>query len=205
VFTGLVEGTAAIRRLERRGSGARLFLAPPGFELNLALGDSLAVSGCCLTVAGFEACAAERPAPSFDLSAETLQRTWFGSARPGRLVNLERSLRLDQRLGGHLVSGHVDGLARVLSVVPSGDGGACLEFELEAPLDRYLIHKGSIALDGVSLTVNGPRAGRFAVAVIPHTLAVTSLGQVQAGDRLHAEADQIAKWIERLMPLERSE
>ena len=135
----------------------------------------------------------------FDLSAETLARTWFAAAGQGTAVNLERSLRLGDRLGGHLVSGHVDGLATVIGLTDSGDGGARLDVEVDPGLERYLIDKGSVTLDGVSLTVVEPARRRFWVALIPETLAVTSLGRARAGDRLHIEADMVGKWIERLL------
>jgi riboflavin synthase len=166
------------------------------------VGDSIAVSGCCLTVAP------ARPgdpagALAFDLSAETLDRTWFGAGdalpAPGRRVNVERSVRLADRLGGHLVSGHVDGGGTVVAVRDAGDGGRVLGFEVDPGLERYLIEKGSIALDGVSLTVVAPRGRRFEVAVIPLTLAVTSLGDAAVGRRVNVEADLIGKWVEKLL------
>ena len=208
MFTGLVEACVEIRRATPQGSGLRLQVPRPTPGYEAQRGDSVAVSGCCLTVAGFarpdgrDASPGEAAATAdllFDLSAETLSRTWFGSARPGSWVNLERSLRLGDRLGGHLVSGHVDGLARVLALTATGDGGARLEVEVDPGLERYLVPKGSIALDGISLTVVEPSGARFWVALIPQTLAVTSLGRARPGARLHAEADMVGKWIERLL------
>jgi riboflavin synthase len=140
---------------------------------------------------------------AFDLSAETLARTWFGSLEPGRPVNLERAARMSDRLGGHLVSGHVDGLATVREIADSRDGGCEMHFEVPAELERYLIEKGSIALDGVSLTVVQPRGGRFFVALIPETLRRTTLGKARPGDRVHVEADLVGKWIERLLEARR--
>jgi len=201
MFTGLVEARVQVRRVLPQGAGLRLQLARPGLEFDAARGDSIAVSGCCLTVASF-AQVGDSPADSdfvFDLSAETLARTWFSERSEGRWVNLERSLRLGDRLGGHLVSGHVDGLAEVLSVTPTGDGGVRMVVEVEQGLERYMVHKGSIALDGVSLTVVEPEGRRCALALIPETLERTSLGRASRGDRLHVEADQIGKWIERLL------
>jgi riboflavin synthase len=195
LFTGIIEACATVRDLVRAGAGARLVVARPDAAWETALGDSIAVSGCCLTAA--------QVAPhalTFDLSAETLARTWLGDLRAGRRVNLERALRLSDRLGGHLVYGHVDGVARVTDVRDARDGGRELGFELPAELARYLISKGSIAIDGVSLTVVEPRGPRFRVALIPETLARTTLGELEPGARVHVEADAIGKWIERLLP-----
>jgi riboflavin synthase len=205
VFTGLIEACVLLRRLERRAAGARLVLEAPPFGSELRLGQSVAVSGACLSLAGCAepASGAPRPAGSagadlvFELSAETLARTWFARAAPGRRVNLERALRLGDRLDGHLVSGHVDGLGRVVAVEDSGDGGARVAFEVAPGLARYLVDKGSVTLDGVSLTVVEPRGARFWVALIPLTLAHTSLGAARPGDEVHVEADLVARWIER--------
>jgi riboflavin synthase len=198
VFTGIVEATAPIVSLERRDQGARLRIGPPRAEGELAgwdarLGESLSVSGCCLSIALLD----ERGL-AFDLSAETLALTWFGRVPPGKLVNLERPLRLADRLGGHLVSGHVDGVGRIGAVLDSRDGGKRFAFEVPAGLERYLIEKGSVCLDGISLTVVGPRGPRFEVAVIPETLARTSLGSAREGEPVHVEADLVGKWIEHL-------
>lgn len=205
MFTGLVEARVPIRRLVPRELGLRLQVPVPGPDFDTSRGDSLSVSGCCLTVAGY-ADAAGAPSESgasaadlvFDLSAETLSRTWFQDARAGTPVNLERALLFGERLGGHLVSGHVDGLATLVARRDSRDGGALLEVEVEAPLERYLIEKGSITLDGVSLTVVEPAGARFRVALIPETLALTSLAMARPDQRLHVEADLIGKWVERL-------
>lgn len=196
MFTGIVEGTGAVLALERRGAGARLRIAAPPFEFAAAAGDSISVSGCCLTV--LAAPGADAPL-EFDLSDETLQRTWLGALAPGRCVNLERAVRLADRLGGHLVSGHVDGLGRILNVEERGDGGRWIEFEAPPELERYLVPKGSVTVDGVSLTVVEPRGRRFGVAVIPATLERTTLGAAEAGAAVHLEADMLGKWIERLL------
>jgi riboflavin synthase len=198
VFTGIVEACVAVSGFQRVGGGARLLLPSPGADWQVAPGESLSVSGCCLTVVQVE-----RGELAFDLSAETSSKTWFGELEPGRRVNLERALRLSDRLGGHLVSGHVDGVGRATLVRDSGDGGRWIELELPAGLERYLIEKGSITLDGVSLTVVAPRGRRFGVALIPETLARTTLGELRAGQAVHVEADLIGKWIERLMPPQR--
>ena len=175
------------------------------------MGDSVAVCGACLTVAGLEAAEGEAGAPDlagslagaqmvFDLSAETVARTWFAALEPGLAVNLERALRLGERLDGHMVSGHIDGLAQVLAVEDSGDGGRLFTFEVAPGLERYLIEKGSVTLDGTSLTVVEPEGRRFAVAVIPLTLERTNLGSAAVGQRVNMEADLVGKWIERLLP-----
>ncbi len=205
MFTGIVEACVAVQSWERRGSGARLVLpAPAGWQAEL--GESLAVCGACLTVADRPAAGGSgrvaRSAPAalaFDLTAETLARTWFEELEPGRLVNLERALLLSDRVGGHLVSGHVDGLASVVAIADEPGGGRRLSFEVADGLERYLVDKGSITLDGVSLTVVEPRGSRFDVALVPHTLAATNLGRARMGQRVNVEADLIGKWVERLI------
>jgi riboflavin synthase len=173
----------------------------------------VAVSGTCLTVAAFARPGAPDEVPArpdgspavpdadlvFDLSAETLERTTLGALEPGAAVNLERSLRLGDRLGGHLVTGHVDGRGTFVGAEPEGDGGARLTFEVDAPFERWLVEKGSVAVDGVSLTVVRPRARRFDVAAIPLTLERTSLGRLAPGARVNLESDPLAKWVEHLL------
>jgi riboflavin synthase len=195
MFTGIVEGTGTVAALAAAagGSGARLEVEAPWLAGQLALGESVAVNGCCLTVAepttaGFAA----------DLVAETLRRTALGGLRPGARVNLERPLPLGGRLGGHLVQGHVDGVARLLDRTRVGDGEE-VRIELPADLERYLVEKGSIAVDGVSLTVAGVGPGWFAVALVPHTLEVTTLGVRRPGDPVQLEVDVVAKYVERLV------
>jgi riboflavin synthase len=207
MFTGIVEACAPVKRLERRESGLRVWLAPPdAFEASI--GQSIAVSGACLTVAGFadpeSGASLPMPRPGadlvFDLSSETLERTWFADLRVGRKVNLERALRLGDRLDGHLVSGHVDGRARIVSIADARDGGARVELEADAGFERYLVDKGSVTIDGVSLTVVSPRGRGFAVALIPLTLERTTLGSSEPDQIVNLEIDMIAKWIERLIP-----
>ena len=195
MFTGIVEGVGTVAELAVAPdrSGARLRLAAPFLAADLALGDSVAVNGCCVTVAG-----REPDGFSADLVAETLRRTALGRLRPGDRVNLERPLAVGGRLGGHLVQGHVDGVARLLERRPVGDGEE-LRVELPEPLARYVVEKGSIAIDGVSLTVAGLGPGWFGVALVPHTLQVTTLGQRRPGDPLQLEVDVVAKYVERLL------
>ena len=195
MFSGLIEACVPVTALEPVGTGARLVLPRPAPDWDVGHGDSVAVSGCCLTVAALEA-----GTMAFDLSAETLARTWIGAeGAAARRVNLERSVRLEDRLGGHLVSGHVDGGGTITAIEDVGDGGRVFTFEVDEGLDRYLIEKGSVALDGISLTVVEPRRRSFDVAVIPVTLQETSLGTAAVGQRVHVEADQIGKWVEKLL------
>lgn len=206
MFTGIVESAVPTVRWTPSGGGGRLCLPAPDPSFDVDRGDSVAVSGCCLTVVGHEDDDGNPSEPRagarmwFDLSAETLARTWFGELAGGRRVNVERALRLGDRLGGHLVSGHVDGLATVVELADPGDGGRVITFEIAPGLERYLIEKGSVTLDGVSLTVVEPEGRRFQVALIPETLAVTTLADLAPGNRVHVEADQVGKWIERLFP-----
>lgn len=196
MFTGLIEACVPVLRVERRGSGVRAYLVSPPFEL--ALGQSVAVSGCCLTVAEDPRTGGEGEV-AFDLSAETLARTWFGRLEVGDRVNLERALQPSDRLDGHLVSGHVDACGRIAAIADVGDGGKLVTFQVPNDLERYLIDKGSITLDGISLTVVEPRGNRFDVAVIPLTLEHTSLGYAVEGQLVNVEADLIGKWVERLL------
>ncbi len=203
MFTGLVEGTAAVRSMQSAGaaaSGARLVLEAPELAPGLppwapAAGESIALSGCCLTLVAL----LEGGAGAFDLSAETLARTWFGELRPGRRLNVERALRMGDRLGGHLVSGHVEGRGRIVGVQDAGDGGRTIELEVEPGFERWLLEKGSVTVDGISLTVVAPRGRRFRVAAIPETLRRTTLGEAAAGAPVHLEADPIGRWVERLL------
>jgi riboflavin synthase len=195
MFTGIVEGTGTVAALAAAadGSGARLEVAAPWLAGELRLGESVAVNGCCVTVAeptsgGFAA----------DLVAETLRRTALGGLAAGARVNLERPMTLGGRLGGHLVQGHVDGVARILDRAPVGDGEE-VRVELPPGLERYVVEKGSIAVDGVSLTVAGVGPGWFAVALVPHTLEVTTLGDRRPGDPVQLEVDVVAKYVERLV------
>ncbi len=199
MFTGLVQACAPLLDLRKLGAGAVLRVAQPAPAWQLELGESISVSGACLSVAALPPGAIE-----FELSAETLQRTHLGRAAPGRHLNLERALRLEDRLGGHFVSGHVDGLGRVLSVEGGAEGGWTYAFEAPAGFERYLVDKGSVAVDGVSLTVVQPAGRTFRCALIPLTFRGTSLGRVRVGDEVHLEADLLAKYVERLLPAARA-
>jgi riboflavin synthase len=200
MFSGLVEGRAEVLALDPVRSGARLELAAPRLERGAprwkpVRGESIAVSGCCLTVSRL----GPRGRTGYDLSRETLAMTWLGSLAPGRSVNLERAVRLADRLGGHLVSGHVDGLGRVERVEDSADGGVFVTFVVPSGFERWLLAKGSITIDGVSLTIVAPRARRFRVALVPETLRKTTLGHARAGEPVHLEADMLGKWVAQLL------
>ena len=158
----------------------------------IALGESIAVNGCCLTVV------ASDPFLEFDLSEETFSRTTLGAFKPGSKVNLERAMRLGDRLGGHIVQGHVDGVGAVVSVREEA-GSWVMRFSVPTGSERYLIDKGSVCLDGVSLTVVSPVGNEFEVAVIPHTWAYTNLSSLRIGDAVNVEFDVLAKHVERLM------
>lgn len=191
VFTGLIERKSPIARIEPREPGARLEIFDPQLAQQVAIGDSVAISGCCLTVVGIDA---ERVA--FEAGPETLRRTTLGSRAAGEHVNLERSLRLGDALGGHLVTGHVDGVGTLVARVDDQDWST-FEFELPAELAPQLASKGSIAVDGVSLTLVDVSDQRFSVALIPHTLAVTTLGALRVGQQVNLESDVLAKYVAR--------
>ena len=192
MFTGIITDLGRVRRLQRR-VGLQLTIATTFPIEEIALGASIACSGPCLTVVAVEA-----GAFSVEASAETLACSTLGDWIDGSPVNLERALRLGDELGGHLVSGHVDGVARLIERRPEGDS---VRFTIEAPagLMRYIAPKGSVALDGVSLTINEVEDSRFGVNLIPYTLAHTSLGDAAPGQRMNLEIDPIARYVARLL------
>ena len=189
MFSGIIECTGEVVAVRRRRSGAELSVRSS--LRGLALGESIAISGACMTVT-------RRQGKTFsvDVSQESLRRTTLGDLSTGASVNLERSLRLGDRLSGHLVFGHVDAVGRVQSIRPEGDS-ALYSFSIPAAMAPFLVEKGSIAVDGVSLTVFDCRARSFTVAVIPHTAAVTTLGIRKPGDRVNLESDMLARYVER--------
>lgn len=194
MFTGIVQGIGRIELREPRGGDIRLTIAVDQFDLSrTALGDSICVQGVCLTVV-------DLAARSFatDVSRETLTLTTLGELKDLAAVNLEPALRAGDALGGHLLSGHIDGIATVTAVRVEARSSR-LSIEVPAALARYIARKGSVALDGVSLTVNEVEGALFGVNLIPHTLAVTTLGRVSPGTRLNLEIDQLARYVERLM------
>lgn len=190
MFTGIVEERG---RVETMGGG-RLVVDAHTVVRDSDVGASVSVNGVCLTVV-------ERTDTSlgFDLSEQTLERTCLGDLRPGDPVNLERPVTLVARLGGHLVQGHVDGVGQVTRVEVDGSGGARVSIRLSGELSRYVVERGSIAIDGVSLTIAAVDDDEITVALIPHTLAVTTLGLAAPGRRLNVEADVIARYVERSM------
>ncbi len=196
MFTGIVQSVGRITHVAKEGDGLRLAVDLGVHEIaDVAVGDSVCVNGCCLTVAAIHGASLE-----FDVSAETLRCT-SGLDRTGD-VNIELALRLADRLGGHLTSGHVDGVGTVTRFAAiAGDAGGSWLLEVEAPaaLARFIAAKGSIAIDGVSLTVNEVAGARFAVNLIPHTLAVTTLKRLGVGAAVNLEVDLIARYVERLL------
>jgi riboflavin synthase len=194
MFTGIVEEVGRVASAERRGDVLRVRIDAPRTADGLPLGGSVAVNGCCLTAVLVEPGAFE-----CELTEETLGRTAFEARlRPGRALNLERPLRADGRFDGHIVQGHVDAVGHIQRI---GSSGLAAELRVSYPaeLERYLVPKGSVTVDGISLTVAGLEPGAFAVAIIPYTLANTSLRDARAGEPVNLEADVIAKYVERLL------
>ncbi len=192
MFTGLIADLGRVDALERDGQGATIVIATP-LAGEVAEGDSVAVNGVCLTAtqvngAGFQAQAME----------ETLRRSSLGSLEVGAPVNLELALRADGRLGGHIVQGHVDGTGVVAAIREEGFARV-LEIDIEQDISRYLVEKGSVSVDGVSLTISALRKNGFSVSLIPETLERTNLGRAQVGARVNLEVDILAKHVERLM------
>ncbi len=193
MFTGIVQAIGELRAVTPRGGDVDLLIGAGALSLEgVAIGDSISVSGCCLTVTRLTA-------DSFaaDASLETLQVTTLGGWQPGQRVNLEKALRAGDPLGGHYVTGHVDGIATVATATTDARS-LRVEFEVPAGLARYIARKGSVCIDGVSLTVNEAAQNRFGVNLIPHTLEVTSLGACRAGTQVNVEVDIIARYLERL-------
>jgi riboflavin synthase len=194
MFTGIVEELGAVRAMD----GGRLVVECPLVATDSPIGASVAVNGTCLTVV-------ERTAETlaFDLSGETLERTMLGSVHAGSSVNLERPVTLAARLGGHLVQGHVDGVGRITAIDRHPDGGATVTVAIPDDLGSLVVQKGSVAIDGVSLTVAALEGPEIQIALIPHTLAATTLGVAAVGDPVNIEVDMIGRYVARLM--ERSE
>lgn len=190
MFTGIVEELGTVRSLE----GGRLSIACSLVATDSDVGASVAVNGACLTVVD-----RSEDGLAFDLSPETVARTSLRRLGSGHHVNLERAVTPATRLGGHLVQGHVDGVGSIAGVQPGSDGGATIRVSIPNDLCPYVVEKGSVAIDGISLTVAGVEPGGVSIAVIPHTLAVTTLGSASPGDPVNIEVDVIAKYVERLM------
>ena len=194
MFTGIVEAVGTIAAIERHAKGARLTIDVGAWDLSdVKLGDSIATDGVCLTVV-----AVKGRSYSADLSQETLDRTTYAGARVGSRVNLEKAMLPTTRFGGHIVSGHVDGLGQVVTREQVGDA---VEFWIRPPaeLARYIAEKGSVTVSGVSLTVNSLRHHDFRLTIIPHTLAMTSLDQLKPGSSVNLEVDLLARYLERLV------
>ena len=194
MFTGLIEGVGRLASREARGGDARLRIDTGTLPFgDVQPGESIAVNGVCLTVVTFDATGFDA-----DASTETLGLTTLGALPPGRAVNLERAMRPTDRLGGHMVSGHVDGVGRVASVHEDARAQRW-RFEASPSLLRYIATKGSICVDGVSLTVNAVDEAGLEVALVPHTVAHTAFGQTAVGDAINLEVDLVARYVERLL------
>jgi len=194
MFTGLVEEVGTVRSVTPVGDGARVVIEAALVLSDAELGASIAVNGCCLTVVEFDG-----DSWAADAVPETLERTNIGNLDPGDAVNLERPLAANGRYGGHVVQGHVDATATITSVTELDDGSYRYTFALPPSLAAYVVEKGSVALDGISLTVASVDASSFSIAVIPHTHEVTTLGRRTVGDAVNVEADVLAKYVERLV------
>lgn len=197
MFTGLVEELGEVAQLETRGSGVRLVVRADVVHADAAIGDSISVNGCCLTVVEKQGANL-----AFDAGEETLNRTNLGDLKAGSNVNLERSLKVGDRMGGHYVSGHIDGLGSLQSRTDDGQWSTCW-FRVPTKLTRQMASKGSVAVDGVSLTLVDVEADRFSVMLIPHTLSVTTLGDRKPGDHVNIETDLLAKYVQRQLECER--
>jgi riboflavin synthase len=217
MFTGIVQTTGTVETLRREGAGRKLTIRlPRPFDRPLQKGESIAVSGCCLTVAD---AAADRSPDWFSaaLSRETVERTSFSSLAPGSIVNLERALRVGEPMGGHIVQGHIDGVGTIVSLRPVENGkrairsrtrmpesrigaaGWWLEVSLPAGLLRFVAWKGSIAIEGISLTVASVENDRVGIALVPYTIEQTNLGHVRAGDPVNVEVDTLARYLDRVL------
>jgi riboflavin synthase len=193
MFSGIIEEMGALKTVEKGLGGARISILASTVLQDLKIGESISVSGTCLTVTGIDA-------QDFlvDISSETLNRTTLGLALVGAPVNLERALKLNERIGGHLVTGHIDGVGVIRGRVQDGNS---FHITIEAPEEilRYCVQKGSITVDGISLTINAVTEKSFSTAIIPHTAKMTTMGLKQIGDSVNLETDLIGKYVERLL------
>ncbi len=193
MFTGIVQGLGTVKSVKKMAEGSVLVIAPDFVLEHPEEGESIAVNGVCLTATTISG-----DFFTADVSPETLSRSTLGELGPGSRVNLERALRLSDRLGGHIVSGHIDCTGQVLERKELRQF-TLFRFRIDAKYDRYLIEKGSVTIDGISLTVNSCTSGEFSVAIIPHTLSITTLGFRKVGDRVNIEVDVIGKYVEKLL------
>lgn len=193
MFTGLIQAVGSVRKIDRQGNSAHMHIRSELVKEEIELGESIAVNGVCLTVVSWD-----QESFAVDVSPETLDCSTLGSLGPGAEVNLERALRLCDRLGGHLVSGHIDCVATVRRRYEDAN---VVRFEFNVPVTamRYIIEKGSIAIDGISLTVNSVETDSFSVAVIPHSLAMTTLRHRREGSQVNIETDILGRYVEKLM------
>jgi riboflavin synthase len=198
MFTGLVEICASVARVLEEPPGRRITISAPEFAAEATLGESISTNGCCLTVVNINGAELD-----FQAGPETLSRTNLGELVPGSRVNLERSLQLGDRLGGHLVTGHIDGVGKVAQRIDDHDWST-IWFSAPKELLRQMASKGSVAIDGVSLTLVEVTDTEFSVQLIPHTLAVTTLGARKIGDRVNLETDLLAKYVERQLGFKNS-
>jgi riboflavin synthase len=193
MFTGIIEGLGTVSAVRPGGQGKRLAVEAD-FDLNQTkIGDSICVSGACLTAVKIDGRHFE-----VDISPETLQMTTFSQAKVGQRVNIERALRLSDRIDGHLVSGHIDGVGKIRQQETQGNA-IIVTIEVAESLTRYMISKGSVAVDGISLTINACDAGSFSVSIIPHTAKLTTIGFKNKGDPVNIETDMLGKYVERFM------
>ncbi len=201
MFTGIVTDVGEVVSIEKRGD-TRFAIATAYAPESIAVGASIACAGCCLTAIEMERLQDGRGTFAVEASAETLQVTTLKQWKVGTRINLERALKMGDELGGHMVSGHVDGVGQILSITPEGDS---LRFRFKAPdsIARFIAPKGSITLDGTSLTVNEVEGSSFGVNIIPHTLKVTTWGKVAAGDTVNIEIDMLARYVARLAEFEK--
>jgi riboflavin synthase len=193
MFTGIIEGVGEVRNIARAGAGAICTVRVPPFISGCRAGDSLSIDGVCLTIT-----AVKGDLFTVDISAETLARSTLGSLKQGSLINLERALSLSDRLGGHLVSGHVDGTG-IVDKIEKLQSAWVIRITIDQGLSRYLIEKGSVAVDGISLTINKCFGRSFEVTIVPHTARVTTISKKRHGDRVNIEVDMISKYIEKFL------
>ena len=193
MFTGLIENIGTVAKMARRGEGIFITINFSSEFDGLKIGDSISVDGVCLTITHLQ-----NQSFSAEASAETVVRTTLGDKRPQQKVNLERALRLSDRLGGHLVTGHVDEVAKITVITPQGSSQKIV-FQVTEKSIRYLVEKGSVTVDGISLTVNEVKSDRFSVNIIPHTASHTTLGSKKVGDEVNIETDILGKYVEKLI------
>ncbi len=194
MFTGIIEAVGTIKAININGQGARLVIATNSLDMgDVKLGDSIATNGICLTVVAFD-----KASFSADVSNETLKRTGFAHYQVGAKVNLEKAMLASTRFGGHMVSGHVDGISQILEI---NNNGNSFEYWLSMPSDlaKYIAEKGSVTIDGTSLTVNALQADRFRLTIVPHTVKETIFANYQTGTKVNIEVDLIARYLERLL------